>query len=235
MADIASRWKLAVVIGSTREGRFGPTVANWFMGQVDQYASVDVDLIDLADTEMPRVHPDWGAALTPSVAALGERLAQADAFVIVTPEYNHGYPASLKQAIDLFTKQWQAKPVAFVSYGGMGGGLRSVHALRPILPSPTPSRYVSRSASIMWRLCSTPTGNSRTRSVPTVPLKTAREPVVVGADPKRRPQGPLLRCLMRCVHNHSAVGERSPGDRVNAFAGISRYSDPRLQRGPMSR
>jgi NAD(P)H-dependent FMN reductase len=56
----------------------------------------------------------------------------ADAFVVVTPEYNHGYPASLKQAIDLPREQWQAKPVAFVSYGGIGGGLRAVEQLRQV-------------------------------------------------------------------------------------------------------
>jgi NAD(P)H-dependent FMN reductase len=61
---------------------------------------------------------------------LHRRLEQADAFVVVTPEYNHGYPASLKQAIDLAKRPWQAKPVGFVSYGGLSGGLRAVEQLR---------------------------------------------------------------------------------------------------------
>ena len=69
-----------------------------------------------------------------SLAAVAQRLTigQADAFVVVTPEYNHGYPAALKQAIDLPRSEWRRKPVAFVSYGGLGGGLRAVEQLRGV-------------------------------------------------------------------------------------------------------
>src|ERR671915_1206087 len=112
---------LAIVIGSTREGRFGSTVARWFVSQAEARHEFDLDVIDLADPELPAVlrrTPD------PIVASYRERLERADAFVIITPEYNHGYPAPLKQAIDLANPEWQAKPVAFVSYGGMSGGLR---------------------------------------------------------------------------------------------------------------
>ena len=63
---------------------------------------------------------------------LKERLERADAFIIVTPEYNHGYPAPLKHLIDSVNKEWQAKPVAFVSYGGVSGGLRAVEQLRQV-------------------------------------------------------------------------------------------------------
>lgn len=65
--------------------------------------------------------------------ALAPRLAAADGFVLITPEYNHSYPASLKNAIDWYLPQWQAKPFAFVSYGGVSGGLRAVEHLRPVL------------------------------------------------------------------------------------------------------
>jgi NAD(P)H-dependent FMN reductase len=62
----------------------------------------------------------------PAVHALSARIDAADGFVVITPEYNHGYPASLKLAIDSVYHPWQAKPVAFVSYGGIAGGLRAV-------------------------------------------------------------------------------------------------------------
>ena len=121
--------RIAVVIGSTREGRFGPTVAGWFAGQVRQRTDMELDVIDLAELDLPAVYPQRPG---PGQEAFLERLDHADAFVVVTPEYNHGYPAGLKQAIDLARSQWHAKPVAFVSYGGMSGGLRAVEQLRQV-------------------------------------------------------------------------------------------------------
>ena len=121
--------RIAVIIGSTREGRFGPTVARWFVDQVTERADMTVDLIDLAEAELPAHYPrEFG----PAEHAFLARLDAADAFVVVTPEYNHGYPAALKQAIALGRREWQAKPVAFVSYGGMSGGLRAVEQLRQV-------------------------------------------------------------------------------------------------------
>ncbi|GAA2817634.1 NAD(P)H-dependent oxidoreductase [Saccharopolyspora taberi] len=124
-----SELRLAVIIGSNREGRFGPTVASWFAEQARQFDGLDVDVVDLAGIPLPTAI-DFGAEPGPHVTALGERLAAADAFVVVTPEYNHSFPAPLKNAIDLYRAEWQAKPVGFVSYGGMGGGLRAVEQLR---------------------------------------------------------------------------------------------------------
>src|SRR5438067_12935726 len=121
--------RLAILVASTREGRFGPIVARWFASQAEARPEFDVDVIDLADPELPAIlrrDPD------PVVITYRERLERADAFVVVTPEYNHGYPAALKQAIDLAHSEWQAKPVAFVSYGGMSGGLRAVEQLRQV-------------------------------------------------------------------------------------------------------
>jgi NAD(P)H-dependent FMN reductase len=86
-------------------------------------------VIDPVTLPLPSRHERKAdAALT----ALGQRMEQADAFVIVTPEYNHGYPAALKFLIDSIYTPWQAKPVAFVSYGGISGGLRAVEQLRPV-------------------------------------------------------------------------------------------------------
>ncbi|PRW63626.1 NADPH-dependent FMN reductase [Actinopolyspora mortivallis] len=123
--------RLAVLVGSAREGRFGPTVANWFADQARQHNSMETELIDLAETPLPVTltsHPDPG--VTEMLDRLSPRLESADAFVVVTPEYNHSFPAVLKSAIDWHYTQWRAKPVGFVSYGGMSGGLRAVEQLR---------------------------------------------------------------------------------------------------------
>ncbi|MBL1073470.1 NAD(P)H-dependent oxidoreductase [Nocardia sp. 2] len=120
---------IAVLTGSIREGRFGPTVANWIAARAADHGELTVDLIDLADHPVPAV---LGDADNPGMAGLTARLTAADAFVVVTPEYNHSYPASLKSVIDWHYTQWQAKPIGFVSYGGLAGGLRAVEHLRPV-------------------------------------------------------------------------------------------------------
>ncbi|ADG87669.1 NADPH-dependent FMN reductase [Thermobispora bispora] len=120
--------RLAAIVASTREGRFADTVANWFIDQVTRY-DVDLDVIDLKYTPLPAV---MRAAPGPEVRAFAARIGAADAFVVITCEYNHGYPASLKLAIDSVRDEWRAKPVAFVSYGGLGGGLRAVEQLKQV-------------------------------------------------------------------------------------------------------
>jgi NAD(P)H-dependent FMN reductase len=124
--------RLAVVIGSNREGRFGDTVARWFLKRVTEIDGIDVDAIDLADLDLhTRITVDQPELLR-SVAC---RVAAADAFVFVTPEYNHSFPASVKAFIDLHVEEWSGKAVGFVSYGGLSGGLRSVEALRLVFAS----------------------------------------------------------------------------------------------------
>lgn len=126
-------YRLAVIVASTREGRFGPTVANWLALQTAQRDDVETDAIDLADHPLPAgLSHDPGPEDAAALAAVTPRLAEADAFIVITPEYNHSYPASLKQLIDWHYTQWRAKPVAFVSYGGLSGGLRAVEHLRPV-------------------------------------------------------------------------------------------------------
>jgi NAD(P)H-dependent FMN reductase len=121
--------QLAVIVGSNREGRFGGTVAAWFAAHATSRPDMALDVIDLADVELPMALPNRPG---PALRGYLDRLDRADAFVVVTPEYNHGYPASLKQAIDLGHDEWRAKPAGFVSYGGIGGGLRAVEQLRPV-------------------------------------------------------------------------------------------------------
>ncbi|WP_406151982.1 NADPH-dependent FMN reductase [Streptomyces sp. NBC_01012] len=116
--------KVAVILGSNREGRFGPVVAQWFIGRAADHPDIETELIDVAETEPP--------ATGTAAVEVAPRLARADAFVVLTPEYNHSYPAPLKNLIDRHFAEWQAKPVAFVSYGGISGGLRAVEHLRQI-------------------------------------------------------------------------------------------------------
>lgn len=132
--------KLVVVVASVREGRFGPVVASWFAEQAELHGGFDVDVVDLADVEiplsLPAASPKYAGDDYPRPAGmqpLTTALESADAFVVITPEYNHSYPASLKAAIDWHFTQWTAKPVAFVSYGGAAGGRHAVLHLENVL------------------------------------------------------------------------------------------------------
>ena len=120
---------LALLLGSDREGRFGPVVADWFLACAQRRPGLAVELIDVAALDLPSRMP---AGAHPKVDAYAARLATSDAIVVVTPEYNHSYPAALKQAIDLTNGEWRGKPVGFVSYGGLSGGLRAVEHLRVV-------------------------------------------------------------------------------------------------------
>jgi NAD(P)H-dependent FMN reductase len=128
---------VAIILGSTREGRLSPTVANWLRSQVDQREDMTVDLIDLVETPLPTVLPALGQppsdpAARELLAAVTPRIAAADAFLIVTPEYNRSYPAALKNIIDWHYTEWRAKPVGFVCYGGFSSGFRAVEHLRTV-------------------------------------------------------------------------------------------------------
>lgn len=139
---------VAVIIGSTRHDRFGPTPAGWITECARQHGDLNVDVIDLKDAALPDTlaGDDENAPVPEAVQALAPRLAQAHAFVVVTPVYNRSFPAPLKTAIDWFYEEWQAKPVGFVSYGGAGGGLHAVEQLRSVfneLHAPTIRNTVS--------------------------------------------------------------------------------------------
>ncbi|QNP72372.1 NAD(P)H-dependent oxidoreductase [Streptomyces roseirectus] len=132
--------RLVIVVGSVREGRFGPVVASWTARQARLHGGFDVKVVDLADVdlplELPAASPKHAGDDYPrpaGMAALTAALDRADAFAVVTPEYNHSYPAALKAAIDWHFTQWAAKPVAFVSYGGAAGGRHAVLHLENVL------------------------------------------------------------------------------------------------------
>ncbi|WP_431874419.1 NADPH-dependent FMN reductase [Amycolatopsis sacchari] len=116
--------RVLVIVGSVRSGRFGAHVGGWVQKALLD-TGVDVDLVDLAELTFPHTMDGHSDA-----ASFAERVGWADAIVVVTPEYNHSYPGPLKSAIDSVRDEWKAKPVGFVSYGGMSGGLRAVEALR---------------------------------------------------------------------------------------------------------
>ncbi|HEY8527145.1 MAG TPA: NAD(P)H-dependent oxidoreductase [Acidimicrobiales bacterium] len=130
---------LVIVVGSVREGRFGPVVADWVADRAREHAGFKVEVVDLADVELPLALPavsPKGATAYPRPAGMAElttRLEAADAVVLVTPEYNHSFPASLKAAIDWHFTQWTAKPVALVSYGGPSGGRHAALHLENVL------------------------------------------------------------------------------------------------------
>jgi NAD(P)H-dependent FMN reductase len=118
---------IAIIIGSNREGRLGDKVGAWVHRMAQSVDRFDIDIIDIANLSLPHDYPVGPNA---AVQELRNRIAAADGFVVVTPEYNHSFPAPLKHAIDQAYDEWRAKPVAFVSYGGISGGLRAVEALR---------------------------------------------------------------------------------------------------------
>ncbi|WP_028479319.1 NADPH-dependent FMN reductase [Nocardia sp. CNY236] len=120
--------RLEVIIASVRPERFAPVVGGWFLRTLRAHPEFDTGVVDLAHTSLPVELTE-----TEQVVSYRTRLRAADAFVVVTSEYNHGYPASLKTAFDTAKYEWRAKPIAFVSYGGLSGGLRAVEQLRQIV------------------------------------------------------------------------------------------------------
>lgn len=126
-----------VILGSTRPGRFGDKVAAWFLQHAAARPDLSAELVDLADWPLPffnsPVPPAMQESQDPQIVAWAEKVSAADAYVLVTPEYNHGYPAVLKNALDLVVRPWRHKPVGFVGYGGQGAGIRAVEQLRHVV------------------------------------------------------------------------------------------------------
>jgi NAD(P)H-dependent FMN reductase len=129
---------ISIIVGSTREGRFSETVANWVRADLAQRADVQVHLLDLRDFPMPffdQPAPPGMPGRAPYEHQVVQRwtaaIAASDGYVFVTPEYNHSIPAVLKNAIDWVYQEWNRKAAAFVSYGGVGGA-RAVEHLRGV-------------------------------------------------------------------------------------------------------
>jgi NAD(P)H-dependent FMN reductase len=130
--------KIHVIVGSTRPGRVSEGIAKWALG-IAQRLGLDAELVDLRDWPLPfyaEVGPPkmlGGQYSTPVATKWAAKVKEADGYLIVTPEYNHGYPAVLKNALDYCYDEWNGKPVAFVSYGGVAAGTRSVGQLRQVV------------------------------------------------------------------------------------------------------
>lgn len=129
--------KIQVVLGSIREGRFGDKPAHFILGEAKKLEGVEAELVDLRDYPLPHfsdaVSPSYakGNYGTEAAKKFARKISEADAYVIVTPEYNHGYPGTLKNALDAIFGEWSRKPVAFVGYGSAGGS-RAVEQLRQV-------------------------------------------------------------------------------------------------------
>lgn len=130
-----NRPKIGIIIGSTRDGRFADKPAAWIHGLAAARNEMDYELIDLRDYPLPffneAASPAWGPIQNPSAQAWGAKLAQSDGLIVVTPEYNHGPSAVLKNALDYAYTQYHRKPIAFVGYGGVGAA-RAIEQLRAV-------------------------------------------------------------------------------------------------------
>jgi NAD(P)H-dependent FMN reductase len=128
---------LMVVLASTRPTRAGEPIAKWLVEHADAREEFDVTLVDLKERALPLLdepeHPRFGRYVHHYTKRWSRLVDSADAFVFVMPEYNHGYTAPLKNAIDYLHAEWAGKPVGFASYGGIAAGTRAVQLLKPVL------------------------------------------------------------------------------------------------------
>jgi NAD(P)H-dependent FMN reductase len=129
--------QLMIVIASTRPGRAGLPIGRWFRERAEAHGGFAVALADLGEINLPFMnepnHPRVRQYIHQHTKDWSGMVDAADAFVFVTPEYNHGMVAPLKNALDYLVQEWQYKPVGFVSYGGMSGGLRAVQMTKQVV------------------------------------------------------------------------------------------------------
>lgn len=129
--------RLNVVICSTRPGRLGPKIAEWFHGQAVKHAGFDAVLVDLADFELPVYdepkHPRLHQYEHAHTKRWSQSVASADAFAFVTPEYNYFAPPAFVNALTYLAREWAYKPAGLVSYGGVSGGLRAQQSEKLLL------------------------------------------------------------------------------------------------------
>jgi NAD(P)H-dependent FMN reductase len=128
---------LQVLVASTRPGRVGEPTARWIAERAEEHAAFDVEVVDLAEIDLPMFaepkHPRLGEYALEHTRRFSAIISRADGFVFVFPEYNHSYNAALKNALDHLNREWAGKPVGLVSYGGVAAGARAAVALEPVL------------------------------------------------------------------------------------------------------
>jgi NAD(P)H-dependent FMN reductase len=136
-ASIDRPLRLEVIVASTRPGRVGRVVADWFIQHARQHGAFDVHVSDLAEINLPLLdephHPSLRRYTKQHTVDWSATIDASDAIVFVMPEYNHSFTAPLKNALDFLAQEWRDKPAAFVSYGGISAGTRAVYALRPVV------------------------------------------------------------------------------------------------------
>jgi NAD(P)H-dependent FMN reductase len=132
-----SKPRLMIVIASTRPGRVGLPVARWFRERAEAQGSFAIDLVDLATLNLPFMdepkHPRLRQYVHQHTKEWSARVDAADAFVFVMPEYNFGFTAPLKNAIDYLHSEWAYKPVGLVSYGGVSAGTRAAQMIKQVV------------------------------------------------------------------------------------------------------
>jgi len=128
--------RVGIIIGSTRPGRKAEAVARWVHGIASQRGDAEYELVDIRDYNLPLldepVPPSMGQYSKPHTKAWAAKIASFDAFVFVTPEYNHGTSGALKNAIDFLFAEWNNKAAGFVGYGSAGGA-RAIESLRLVM------------------------------------------------------------------------------------------------------
>jgi NAD(P)H-dependent FMN reductase len=135
---VSTKMNLKIILGSTRQGRTSEKIGNALMHVLNKRADITTEIIDLKDYNLTflydEVMPISRKVITdPATKKWSDKIAQADAFIIVVPEYNAGYPGVLKNALDILYKEWNNKPVGFVGYsGGSSGGAHAVAQLHDV-------------------------------------------------------------------------------------------------------
>jgi NAD(P)H-dependent FMN reductase len=128
---------LKIITSTTRPSRKGILVANWFTNLAQEAGKFSVELIDLAEVNLPLLdepnYPNQQQYQHEHTKRWSAKIDAADAFIIVLAEYNNGFPAPIKNAMDFLFKEWMYKPISFVSYGGISGGIRSMQMLKQVV------------------------------------------------------------------------------------------------------
>src|SRR6201982_151776 len=145
--------RIAIIIGSTRPGRNGEAVAKWVYEIAQKRSDAEFELVDIKDFNLPLLDEPVPAAMgnysKPHTKAWGAKIDSFDAYVFVTPEYNHGINGALKNAIDFLYHEWNNKAAGFVGYGG-AGGVRAVENLRLVMGEIKIADVRAQVALSMW-------------------------------------------------------------------------------------
>lgn len=136
---VSKKVYLKVILGSTRQGRTSEKICNALMRMLEKRADITTEILDLRDYNLPFLYEEVMPSSRKIIADTAiekwsDKITQADAFIMVVPEYNAGYPGALKNALDLLYKEWNNKPVGFVGYsGGSSGGASVVAQLQDVV------------------------------------------------------------------------------------------------------